>query len=115
MIRTRMLLAFAAMTLLLAQAPVQAGLVMSMANATGPTAGQGSFEVLLTNPSGGQSVDVASFSFALMVPTGAGVQFTAADTSPLSAPYLFEGTGGASVDPGFMLSLDSFPKGIPGE
>ncbi|MGO8898024.1 MAG: PEP-CTERM sorting domain-containing protein, partial [Isosphaeraceae bacterium] len=111
MIRTRMLLAFAAMTLLLAQAPVQAGgLVMSMANVTGPTAGQGSFEVLLTNPSGGQSVDVASYSFALMVPMGAGVQFTAADTSPLSAPYVFEGTGGASVDPGFMLSLDSFPN-----
>ena len=107
MIRTRMLLAFAAMTLLLAQAPVQAGgLVMSIEDLTGPTGGAGTFEVLLTSTeaAGGQSFDVAAFSFQLTVPTTAGVQFTAGSTDTVAAPYLFDGTGTATSDPTFTLA-----------
>jgi len=106
MIRTRMLLAFAATTLLLAQAPVQAGLVMSIEDLTGPTGGAGTFEVLLTSTeaAGGQIFDVAAFSFQLTVPTTAGVQFTAGSTATVAAPYLFDGTGTATVDPTFTLA-----------
>jgi len=107
MIRTRMLLAFAAMTLLLAQAPVQAGgLVMSIEDLTGPTGGAGTFEVLLTSTEavGGRSFDVAAFSFQLTVPTTAGVQFTAGSTATVAAPYLFDGTGTATVDSTFTLA-----------
>ncbi len=113
MIRTRMLLAFAAMTLLLAQAPVQAGgLVMSIEDLTGPTGGAGTFEVLLTSTeaAGGQSFDVAAFSFQLTVPTTAGVQFTAGSTATVAAPYLFDGTGTATVDPTFTLANVPPPK-----
>jgi len=106
MIRTRMLLAFAAMPLLLAQAPVQAGLVMSIEDLTGPTGGAGTFEVLLTSTEavGGQSFDVAAFSFQLTVPTTAGVQFTAGSTATVAARYLFDGTGTATFDPRFTLA-----------
>src|SRR5271157_2059936 len=106
MIRTRMLLAFATMTLLLAQAPVQAGLVMSIEDLTGPTGGAGTFEVLLTSTEGegGQSFDVAAFSFQLTVPTSAGVQFTAGSTATVAAAYLFDGTGTATVYPTFTLA-----------
>src|SRR5262249_3882650 len=71
-----------------------AGLVLSIDPVTGPSSGQGTFEVLLTNttPAGGQSFDVASLSFALMLPTAAGVQFTDATTATTTAAYLFEGT-----------------------
>jgi hypothetical protein len=85
---------------------------MSIDRVTGPTAGAGTFEVLLTNtnPAGGQGFDVASFTFELMVPATSGVRFTGATTATVSAPYIFAGTGGASVDPNFMLSLDTFPN-----
>jgi hypothetical protein len=59
--------------------------------------------------SGGQSFDVASFSFELIVSTASGVLFTDAITATVSNPYLFAGTGGGSVDPGFTQSLDPFP------
>ncbi len=86
-------------------------LVMSVDNVTGPSAGQGTFDVLLTNtnPAGGTSYDVASFSFELSVPAGSGVQFTGANTAFVGPAYIFAGTGGASIDPTFTLSLDSFP------
>ena len=87
-------------------------LVMSIDNVTGPSAGQGTFDVLLTNtnPAGGTSYDVASFSFELSVPASSGVQFTGASTAFVSPAYIFAGTGGASIDPTFTLSLDSFPN-----
>ncbi len=67
-------------------------LTMSLANLTGPTAGSGTFEVLLTNT--GPSVAVAAFSFEVTVDPSSGVQFTGATTETVSAPYIFEGTGG---------------------
>lgn len=112
MIRTRMLLAFAAMTLLLAQAPVQAGgLVMSIEALTGPTGGAGTFEVLLTSTeaAGGQSFNVTAFSFQLTVPTTAGVQFTAGSTATVAAPYLFDGTGTPTGDPTTFTLADVPP------
>jgi hypothetical protein len=92
--------------------PARAGLVVSIANLTGPTAGAGTFEVLLssTGSPGGLAFDVVSFSFGLSVPAGSGVVFTAADTATLSAPYLFAGVGIGSIDPGFQLSPDGFPN-----
>jgi hypothetical protein len=107
------LLVIVALGMALGPAPVRAaGLVISIDNVMGPTAGAGTFEVLLTNTEllGGSSFGVASFTFELSVPSGTGVQFTDATTATVGAPYLFEGTGGASVDPGFTLSLDSFPN-----
>jgi len=85
---------------------------MSIDNVTGPSAGQGTFDVLLTNtnPAGGTSYDVASFSFELSVPASSGVQFTGASTAFVSPAYIFAGTGGASIDPTFTLSPDSFPN-----
>jgi hypothetical protein len=109
----RILIASVFLALAFLPVPVQAGsLVVALDNVTGPTAGAGSFEVLLTNTdlSGGQSSDVASFSFQLSLPSSSGIQFTDATTATVSAPYIFQGTGGASVDPTFMLSLDSFPN-----
>jgi len=109
----RIVLAIALLALALWPASVHAGgLTMSLDDVTGPTAGKGTFEVLLanTNPAGEQSFDVASFSFQLSLPTSSGVQFTDATTATVSAPYIFQGTGGASVDPNFKLSLDSFPN-----
>jgi hypothetical protein len=101
-----------ALVLVLGPASVHADLTMSLDNLTGPTAGQGTFEVLLTNTVStvGQSFDVASFSFQLMLPSASGVQFTSATSATASHPYIFAGTGGASVDPNFTLSLDSFPN-----
>ena len=87
-------------------------LVMSVDNVTGPSAGQGTFEVLLTNtnPAGGTSYDVAGFSFELSVPAGSGVQFTG-EALRLSAPLTSSrGLESASIDPTFTLSLDSFPN-----
>jgi PEP-CTERM motif len=107
------LLGILSLALILMPAPVLAGgLVMSIDNVTGPAGGLGTFEVFLTNTdlSGGQSFDVASFSFQLMLPSAFGVQFTGASTATVAATYIFEGTGGASVDPTFTLSLDSFPN-----
>jgi hypothetical protein len=106
-------LLFLALALALGPKSAQAGgLVMSLDNVTGPMAGQGTFDVLLKNTelSGGQSFDVASFSFELVLPSASGVEFSAASTATVSNPYLFAGTGGASVDPSFTLSLDSFPN-----
>src|SRR5262245_57483909 len=90
----------------------RAGMVISIANLAGPTGGTGTFEVLLSNtdPPGGLGFEVAGFSFALSVPEGSGVEFTSADTAPLSAPYLFDGIGVGSIDPSFTLSLDPFPN-----
>jgi hypothetical protein len=107
-----MLIAGVLLALTSTPASVHAGLVMSLDNVTGPTGAQGTFEVLLTNTelSGGQSFGVASFSFDLMIPSASGVQFTGATTATVSNPYLFAGTGGASVDANFTLSLDSFPN-----
>jgi len=87
-------------------------LVMSIDNVTGPSAGQGTFDMLLTNtnPAGGTSYDVASFSFDLSVPASSGVQFTGATTAFVSPAYIFAGTGGATIDPTFTLSPDSFPN-----
>jgi hypothetical protein len=98
--------------LLLLAVPAQAGFIMSLDNVTGPSAGTGTFEVWLTNTNllGGDTYDVAAFSFELSLPTGSGVQFTSATTSTVGATYLFQGTGGASIDPSFTLSLDSFPN-----
>ena len=106
----RMALFLSLSTFLPESRPALAGSVMSIGNVTGPTAGEGTFEVLLSNPAGGQSVDVASFSFELMVPANSGVEFTGVSTSTLSAPYIFDGTGGSTVDPTFTLSLDAFPN-----
>ena len=85
---------------------------MSISNVTGPVAGVGTFEVLLSNTAapGGASFDVAGFSFELAVSSASGVQFTAADTATITAAYLFDGVGGAAVDPAFTLSLDPFPN-----
>jgi hypothetical protein len=93
-------------------ASAHADLIMLLDNVTGPTARQGTFEVLLTNmlSTAAQSVDVASFSFELTLPPASGVQFTNATTATASNPYIFAGTGGASVDPNFTLSLDPFPN-----
>jgi hypothetical protein len=112
MIRSRLLATLALIALATLPASVQADLIASLENVTGPTAGVGTFEVLLSNTAapGGPSFDVASFSFALMISPGSGVQFTDASTSTTSAQYIFAGTGGASVDPGFTLSLDVFPN-----
>ncbi len=63
-------------------------LTMSLANLTGPTAGSGTFEVLLTNT--GPSVAVAAFSFEVTVDPSSGVQFAGATTETVSAPYIFE-------------------------
>jgi hypothetical protein len=107
------LLGLLSLALILIPTPVFAGpLVMSLDHVTGPTGGLGTFEVFLTNtePAGGQSFDVAGFSFELMLPSASGVEFTGANTATVGAPYLFDGTGGASIDPTFTLSLDSFPN-----
>lgn len=98
---------------LLAAAPANAwDLVMSVDDVTGPTAGAGTFEVLLanTNLPGGSTFDVASFTFEILVPSNSGVHFTSATTATSAAPYIFFGTGGASVDPSFQLSVDGFPN-----
>jgi len=115
MTRIRFLTALATVALAVAFAPGSAqagGLVMSLDNVIGPTGGAGTFEVLLSNTesTGGLSFDVASFSFELMLPSGSGVQFTDASTATMSNAYIFAGTGGASVDPAFTLSLDPFPN-----
>ena len=112
MSRLRMVPLFVALALLLLSAEAKAVLIMSISNVTGPVAGVGTFEILLSNtePTGGLSYDVASFSFALDVSPLSGVQFTAADTATVSAAYIFDGVGGASIDPTFTLSLDSFPN-----
>jgi hypothetical protein len=93
-------------------ASARASLVMSLGNMTGPTAGEGTFEVLLTNtdPAGGATFSVAAFSFELSVPVSSAVQFTGANTDTVSAPYLFNGIGQGSIDPSFTLSLDPFPN-----
>ena len=111
--RAAVLLGIAFLALIRPSAPALAGgLVMSIDDVTGPTVGLGTFEVLLSNtePSGGQSFDVASFSFELMVPSSSGIQFTGATTSTSGASYIFDGTGGASIDPSFTLSPDPFPN-----
>jgi hypothetical protein len=111
-IRTRLLGAVLFFVLVALDGPARADLVLSIANLSGPTAGAGTFEVLLssTGPPGGLDFDVASFSFGLNVPVGSGVEFTGADTATVSAPYLFAGVGIGSVDPGFQLSPDVFPN-----
>jgi hypothetical protein len=111
MIRPRSPGAAVFLLLVVLSGSARAGLVVSIANLTGPTAGAGTFEVLLssTESPGGLDFDVAAFSFGLSVPAGSGVEFTAADTATLSAPYLFAEVGIGSVDPGFQLSPDGFP------
>lgn len=112
MIRLRMVPFLVALVLPLLSTRAEAVLIMSISNVTGPVAGVGTFEVLLSNTAapGGTSFDVASFSFELAVSPASGVQFTAADTATISAAYLLDGVGGASVDPTFTLSLDPFPN-----
>jgi hypothetical protein len=46
--------------------------------------------------------------FESMVASASGVQLTGA--AAVSGPYVFDGTGGASIDSGFAISPDSFPK-----
>ena len=111
--RAAVLMGIAFLALIRPSAPALAGgLVMSIDDVTGPTVGLGTFEVLLSNtePSGGQSFDVASFSFQLMVPSSSGIQFTGATTSTSGASYIFDGTGERSIDPSFTLSPDPFPN-----
>jgi hypothetical protein len=112
MIRTRLLGAILLFVLVALDGPARADLVLSIANLSGPTAGAGTFEVLLssTESPGGLDFDIASFSFGLNVPSGSGVEFTGASTATVSAPYLFAGVGIGSVDPGFQLSPDVFPN-----
>jgi hypothetical protein len=76
------------------------GLTMSLADVTGPTAGAGTIEVLLadTDSPASQPYDVASFSFEVAVSPASGVQFMGATTATTDAPYIFEGTGEASID-----------------
>lgn len=106
----RRLLMAAALTLVLAlsaaSAPARAGLVMSIGGIQGPTGGAGSFEVLLTN-TGATATEVGGFSFALAITGG---EFTGAFTETVAAAYIFQGTGGASVDPFFQFSYDVFPS-----
>jgi hypothetical protein len=45
-----------------------------------------------------------------MVAAASGVRFNDATAATASYPYLFDGTGGASIDRGFTMSLDSFPN-----
>jgi hypothetical protein len=74
------------------------------------TSAGGSFEVDLTNQkSASQTYGVAGFSIELSVPNSDGVQFSSVSTSTTSFPYIFEGTGTASVDPNFIFSSSTFP------
>lgn len=93
-------------------APIRADLVMSLGSMIGPTAGHGTFEVLLsnTNPTVDASYTVAAFSFELSVPVTSGVEFTGASTDTVGASYLFQGIGQGSIGPTFTLSLDTFPN-----
>jgi hypothetical protein len=72
----------------------------------------GSFEVLLTNTEfpGGTTYEIAGFSFELLGTPGSGLTFTAADYPTGSPPYIFDGTGQASLDPSIPLSNDLFPN-----
>ena len=108
----RILLAIALLALALWPPSVHAGgLIMSLDNVTGPTAGKGTFEVLLanTNPAGGQSFDVASFSFQLSLPTGSGVQFTDATTATVKRPVHFPGDRRRIGRPEFQ----AIPRPVP--
>ena len=93
----------------LGPSPAKADFVMSIGNyhQTSPLAG--TFEVTLSNTDA-TTYNVAGFSFELMLPSSSGVQFTAATTATVAHPYLFSGSGAATVDPSFMFSYDPFPN-----
>jgi hypothetical protein len=106
----RLLRAACLALVILGPGTVRGDLIFAIEGVQGPTGGVGSFEVSLTNPSGGTAADVAGFSFELSV--GAGAHFTGVSTATIAHPYLFAGTGGASIDPGFTFSSDPFPGAI---
>lgn len=87
----------------------KASFVMSIGNyhQTSPLAG--TFEVTLSNTDN-TTYNVAGFNFQLMLPNSSGVQFTGASTATVAHDYIFNGTGSATVDPGFMFSYDPFPN-----
>ena len=72
----------------------------------------GSFDLLLvnTNPTGGDSYDLAGDQFVLTVSGPLGITFTDAsiDTDPVAAPYIFVTSG--TTQGGGPLSLDPFPN-----
>ena len=110
MIRLKIVPLLVTLVLPLLSNRAEAVLIMSISNVTGPVAGVGTFEVLLSNTAapGGASFDVAGFSFELAVSPASGVQFTAADTATLTAAYLFDGVGGApSIPPSRSRSTPS--------
>ncbi|MDB5348933.1 MAG: hypothetical protein JWN86_180 [Planctomycetota bacterium] len=88
--------------------PTRADFSIAIDNIQGPVNGVGSFEVLLTNPAGAaQAQDAAGISIQLSA--GSGLHFTGVSTATAAVPYIFEGTGGATIDPGFQFSFDAFP------
>lgn len=97
----------------MSQSPsVVAGLVITIQDIQETAPGSGSFEVVLKNnePAGGTSFDVAGFSFELSAPAGSSLSFTSATTATTASPYIFDGTGEASINPLFVFSYDTFPN-----
>ena len=86
-----------------------ADFVMSIGDYEQTSALSGTFEVTLSNTDP-TTYYVAGFSFELMLPSSSGIQFTGASTATVANPYIFNGTGSATIDPGFVFSYDSFPN-----
>lgn len=107
--RLRAWLAGVMLVLLAGSAPCRADLVLSVTNVQWTSATEGTFEVVLENE-GSSQIDVAGFSLEVTVPDGSMVNFADVTSATVSAPYLFDGTGTATVDPGFVFAtIDSPP------
>jgi hypothetical protein len=94
--------ALTAFVLGVSPAPVSAGLVLQVENASAQAGGTGSFDVVIYATSG--SFDVSGFQVELSVDRGSGVTFTSASVNTTTAPYIF-----TTLQSSPPFALSSFP------